>query len=80
LLILANTVDPNLLGRLEENIFKHNEIQKDNEIIIPLSESWVLFKIDKPLSFKDGKLTVDAKVITENLEKKTEEKFTKRFP
>jgi hypothetical protein len=66
-------VDPNLLGRLE-NIFKHKEVQKDNEIIIPLSEEVGSYlKIDKPLSFKDGKLTVDAKVITENLEKKTEE-------
>jgi len=66
-------VNPNLLGRLE-NIFKHKEVQKDNEIIIPLSEEVGSYlKIDKPLSFKDGKLTVDAKVITENLEKKTEE-------
>jgi hypothetical protein len=66
-------VNENLLGRLD-NIFKTKDLKKEDEIIIPLTEQdGSYLKIEKPLTLKDGKLSVDAKIITENLEKKTEE-------
>jgi len=66
-------VNESLLGRLD-NIFKVQEKKKEEETIIPLNEEQGTYlKIEKPLTIKDGKLSVDAKIITENLEKKTEE-------
>lgn len=70
---VAQPVNESLLGRLD-NIFKVQEKKKEEETIIPLNEEQGTYlKIEKPLTIKDGKLSVDAKIITENLEKKTEE-------
>lgn len=70
---IPQPVNESLLGRLN-NIFKVQEKKKEEDTIIPLNEEQGTYlKIEKPLTIKDGKLSVDAKIITENLEKKTEE-------
>lgn len=70
---IPQPVNESLLGRLD-NIFKVQEKKKEEDTIIPINEEQGTYlKIEKPLTIKDGKLSVDAKIITENLEKKTEE-------
>jgi hypothetical protein len=70
---IPQPVNESLLGRLN-NIFKVQEKKKEEDTIIPLNEEQGTYlKIEKPLTIKDGRLSVDAKIITENLEKKTEE-------
>ncbi|MEO5365986.1 MAG: hypothetical protein H7831_06465, partial [Magnetococcus sp. WYHC-3] len=57
---IPQPVNESLLGRLD-NIFKVQEKKKEEDTIIPINEEQGTYlKIEKPLTIKDGKLSVDA--------------------